>query len=375
MTPSQFPIQASDILVFGFVAHMFSPEDAHNFLALLLRTQDFLRHYRMSFSQGVWFITQNPPFFPPPPPGIPPQNLMLPLDYNVATTQGTVVPQRRWTPADEIDVRRYVESATLQLPVYFVKRNGRDHDLHGDREAPLSGRATTHLRINWPGCSDWKRQIPTRDETHARNPITRARFMKHVATSVDKFLISSPLAMYEEGYKGDPNWRIGIRDITQRHVKIIGAVHVSAGSWMPIVQLTDLCFQAIPIGTPAAVREMPPEVDMLRIIGGLALALFRIPIDHRRTAEYNSNSLGTTGDTSVQTIKLYLWDRWFKHPTSASSVDLDLVHQSRRLQGPTTLLSYPCTLNNTVFASVATASLSFSLDARPYSAPSATVSQ
>jgi hypothetical protein len=209
---------------------MFSPEDAQNFLALLLRTQDFLRHYHMSYSQGVWYIMQNSPYFPPPPPGIPPQNLMLPLDYNVRTSQGTVVPQRRWTPADVIDVRRYVASATLQLPLYFVNRNGgvgfwlpdilqgRDHDLyHGDREAPLGGRATTHLRINvssytcagckdsqpnsstptpsqWPGCGHWKRQVPTRDETHARNPITRARFMRHVATSVDKFFdVSSSL--------------------------------------------------------------------------------------------------------------------------------------------------------------------------------------
>ena len=158
---AKFPIQASDILVSSFIAYMFSPQDAHNFLALLLRTQDFLRHYRISYSQSVWYIMQNPPYFPPPPLGIPPQNLMLPLDYNVCTTQGTVVPQRRWTPADETDVRRYVASAALQLPVYFVNRNGgvgfwlpdilqsRDHDLyHGDREAPLGGRATTHLRIN-----------------------------------------------------------------------------------------------------------------------------------------------------------------------------------------------------------------------------------
>ena len=102
---AKFSIQASDVLVFGFIAYMFSPEDALNFLALLLRTQDFLRHYRMSYSQGVWHIMQNPPFFPPQQPGIPPQNLMLPLDYNVRMAQGTVVPQRRWTPADEIDVR------------------------------------------------------------------------------------------------------------------------------------------------------------------------------------------------------------------------------------------------------------------------------
>lgn len=46
-----------------------------------------------------------------------------------------------------------------------------------------------------------------------------------------------------EGYRGDTNWRIGMHYITQRHVKIIGAVHVSAGSWMPIVQLTEYVFQ------------------------------------------------------------------------------------------------------------------------------------
>ena len=45
------------------------------------------------------------------------------------------------------------------------------------------------------------------------------------------------------GYRGDANWRIGVHDITQRHVKIIGAIHVSAGSWMPIIQLTEYVLQ------------------------------------------------------------------------------------------------------------------------------------
>jgi hypothetical protein len=47
---------------------------------------------------------------------------------------------------------------------------------------------------------------------------------------------------------------------------------------------------------------MPPEVDILRIIGGLALALFRIPIDYRRTAEYNSNPFGVTHNSLHTTI-------------------------------------------------------------------------
>lgn len=65
-----------------------------------------------------------------------------------------------------------------------------------------------------------------------------------------------------------------------------------------------MCFKATPIGTPVEVREMPPEVDILRIIEGGrgVLALFRKPIDHRRTAEYNSNSLGVTHNSLHTTI-------------------------------------------------------------------------
>jgi hypothetical protein len=246
-------IQASDILVDGFIALTFSPEDAQLFFALLLRTRDFLRNYRISYlTEGIWYMMKNPPYFTPLPPGVPTQNVLLPLDFSVTTTQGTVVPQRRWSPADEIDVRRYVESAALQLPIYFVNRNGkvgfwlpdilqgRDQDLlNGHGEAPLGGRSTTHIRLNWPGCDFWKRQIPTRDETHIRNPITCARFMRHVGTSVDKFFNQC----MRDGYVGDPNWRIGMQDITQRHVKIIGTVQVSAGTWMPIIQLTRHVFQ------------------------------------------------------------------------------------------------------------------------------------
>jgi hypothetical protein len=40
----------------------------------------------------------------------------------------------------------------------------------------------------WPGYEDWKRQIPAKDETYGRNPITLARFMKHVGTSVNNFI-------------------------------------------------------------------------------------------------------------------------------------------------------------------------------------------
>jgi protein involved in polysaccharide export with SLBB domain len=77
------------------------------------------------------------------------------------STYGTVVPQKRWTPADEVDVRRHVEGAALELPIFFVNRNGSigfplvdilrgcDRHLHNaDDFATLAGKTTTHVRIN-----------------------------------------------------------------------------------------------------------------------------------------------------------------------------------------------------------------------------------
>jgi len=240
-------LQVTDLFVGGFLAHTFSPQDAYNFFVLLLRTQNFLQQYRVSYShaQGLWYIIQS---VPSPSPRAPSQDVSLPLDFSVKMSQGSVVPQRRWTPADEVDIRRHVEEATLQLPVFFVNRNGgigfslpdilqgRDHDLHHrDSQASLGGRSTTHIRINWPGYAYWRRQIPTRDETYLRNPITVGRFMRHVGTSVNYFMNHCST----NGPGADPRWGIGPHGITQHHVKVIGAVRVSAGSWQPIIQLTE----------------------------------------------------------------------------------------------------------------------------------------
>jgi hypothetical protein len=87
--------------------------------------------------------------------------MQLPLDFSIKLTQGTVLPQRRWTPADEASNRRHVEEATLQLPIFFIHRNGEvgfrlpdilqgdDQDLvNRDTEASLGGVATTHIRID-----------------------------------------------------------------------------------------------------------------------------------------------------------------------------------------------------------------------------------
>ncbi|KAH8984116.1 hypothetical protein EDB92DRAFT_1803359 [Lactarius akahatsu] len=219
---------------------------------LLLRTphsQHFLRYYEIVYHQGAWYITHNANLVQGTSPGVPFQTTPL-LDYSSRATQGTVLPQQRWTPADEVDVRRHVEGADLQLPIYFINRNGSigfplpdilrgcDHDLHNANDfASLGGRTTTHIRINWPGYGCWKRQVATRDGTHARNPITSGRFMKYIGIAVDKFLLVRSSA--HGSVSTEPRWQIGGHGgITQAEVKVIGAIHISAGSWMPIIQLT-----------------------------------------------------------------------------------------------------------------------------------------
>jgi hypothetical protein len=80
-----------------------------------------------------------------------------------------------------------------------------------------------------------------------------ARLMKAVGSSVNNFFrvyahMSNHLPLIDaslqecmaHGYVAtDPRWQIGSGRITQDHVKIIGVTHVSAGSWMPIMQLTN----------------------------------------------------------------------------------------------------------------------------------------
>ncbi|KAI9463697.1 hypothetical protein BJY52DRAFT_931878 [Lactarius psammicola] len=164
--------------------------------------------------------------------------------------RGTVVPQTMWSPHTVTDKRQHVEAALLQRPIFFeggdgrlglsleASAAGRCHGLHNAQEfAPLGLKSTTHIRIVWAGYKDFKRQVQIRDETSVQNPITIARFAHHVGRSVDAFL---------KACEPDPGstdsrrelWRIGQGGIQRSDIIVIGAIHVSAGSWMPILQLS-----------------------------------------------------------------------------------------------------------------------------------------
>jgi len=173
-------------------------------------------------------------------------NLLMVLDYRADLSRGTIVPQVPWFPQTPRDVRKYVTDASLRLPIFLRQDDGTigmslSDVVHGnfrrltDSVQPVNvgGRTSVHIRMNWPGYTEWKRQFQTRDETPNRNPITFEKFVRHIGRSVDKFMSG----VVSEVHQGDPRWRIGYNGITRNDIILVGVVHVSSGSWMPILQL------------------------------------------------------------------------------------------------------------------------------------------
>jgi hypothetical protein len=146
-----------------FIARTFSARDARIYFTSFFRTRDFLQDYRISYSRGAWRITENQhaPFARWPLSRSPIQDSPQPVDFDVRETQGTVVPQRRWTAAPQVMYRRHVRDDVLQLPIFFAQRNGevgfslsdilqgRDSSLYnGDKEASLGELTTIFIRIS-----------------------------------------------------------------------------------------------------------------------------------------------------------------------------------------------------------------------------------
>ncbi|KAI0249605.1 hypothetical protein BJV78DRAFT_1129465 [Lactifluus subvellereus] len=153
---------------------------------------------------------------------------------------GTVVPQFIWRLPNPSDAQRYAHSS-LNMPIFFVRRNRVNLGLHlimataGDctvllgayNAAPVGDCSTTYVRIKWPGYDDWSKQIMTRDRTSSHSTITLEKLAKRVANAVCHFLDCR-----------DPAWQVGgTNGIKKDHVILIGLVHVSQGSWQPILQL------------------------------------------------------------------------------------------------------------------------------------------
>ena len=91
----------------------------------------------------------------------------------------------------------------------------------------------------------------TRDQTPAHNTIPIEALAARVARAVCRFLqVSSPVRVSflfpvrlrpkqeRAGHDASPNWWIGGRGgITERDIILVGLIHVTQGSWQPILQL------------------------------------------------------------------------------------------------------------------------------------------
>jgi hypothetical protein len=84
----------------------------------------------------------------------------------------------------------------------------------------------------------FKRQVQILDESPAKNPITIGKFAHHIGRSIEAFLRN--LTPNQTRRAEFDRWTIGQGGINPIDIKIIGIIHVSAGSWMPILQLYDV---------------------------------------------------------------------------------------------------------------------------------------
>ncbi|KAI9465594.1 hypothetical protein BJY52DRAFT_594062 [Lactarius psammicola] len=247
------------LLIDGYISQTFQSQAAEQYFLNLLKSTSIPPHATLSYTgkgDPFFFVHSVPPHISarfPNPPG------HWLLDRGIVD-RGTVVPQKMWTPRSVGDIRQHVARANLQMPVFFEDKEGGlglslgaliDGQCHLLRDAnysaPLGQRTTTHIRIIWPGYKAFKRQIPTRDESKARNPITMAKFVGQVGRTVNAFLRVCDLDQeldFQAKKVGDQRklWRIGSDGIQRSDIIIIGAVHVSAGSWMPIMQVNRYIF-------------------------------------------------------------------------------------------------------------------------------------
>jgi hypothetical protein len=205
------------LLIDGYIAHMFDPRGAEQYHVVLLRREP-------RFIQ--WYTSDTGPpdiFFASPPPGQDTNQHDWAIDYVVRDT-GSVIPQQIWHPRKPADAQRYVYHEQLRPPIFFVHRNGADlgiplteaaagncmHLRGADQVASIGTSTHTQIRINvspirtllcgtltirmcpsqWCGYQylEWSDQIMTQKQPPARETISLEKFAKYIAGKVLKFM-------------------------------------------------------------------------------------------------------------------------------------------------------------------------------------------
>ncbi|KAH9177599.1 hypothetical protein EDB89DRAFT_1902230 [Lactarius sanguifluus] len=228
LDPSSYlPLHAMNdvqtLLVDGYISRTFRSQVAEQYFLNLLKSSFIPPHTVLSYAgrEGYFFFLHFVPSHIPVQHSGPPSCCWL-LDRGI-TDRRTVVPQKMWSPHSVPDRIRHVVAAQLQMPVFLRAKAG--------TLAFLLQHPPT-----WPGYKEFKRQVLTREHTSTRNPISMAGFARQIGRTVDTFLQVCELDPESDDGQRDL-WRIWRGGIRGSDIVIIGAVQVSAGSWMPIIQL------------------------------------------------------------------------------------------------------------------------------------------
>lgn len=295
LTPE--PLQM-DLLVDGNLAQMFHPEGAASYFARLLRVD--ARSLRPTISHEwphAFFITGHAVNAPPSIliNGVP----AWLLDYAIRQV-GTIVPQRIWSPSDPqryVNVSlnmpiffAHRDRVNLGLPLLTAAAGHCTTLLGAGTTTPVGDCSTMYIRMNVSIHSSSEKLAHLVEIMRSRAPLV-ARLQRVEYTDYDQGSDSSsqhdppreirkaprqcgeqvhgckplpptswefsssfknppflmPNIFSESNWCGlqdaqrlqghDPSWWIGNGGITKDQVILIGAVHVSQGSWQPILQL------------------------------------------------------------------------------------------------------------------------------------------
>lgn len=163
--PNGYPNQPYTPIPFvrseGFLTRMFGRRDAAFFIESLLKVP--ARDVYLVGNVPGWhtaLMVQRPSTRDARVDAIDANNQHLWLLDIIPPPMYQVVPQQIWTPPNQSDWRRYVEQASLRMPVFFIQNDGAiglplARALAGDRaslrgadmSAPLGGGHSTQIRI------------------------------------------------------------------------------------------------------------------------------------------------------------------------------------------------------------------------------------
>ncbi|KAI0060993.1 hypothetical protein BV25DRAFT_821259 [Artomyces pyxidatus] len=228
----------------GYISNMFGPNGAEFYFSCLLKVpaRSLNAVNNIHNWPGAYFVTHAPSPNPQPQAVIQQQYLFL-LDYAVMSGLGTVVPQTIWIPSTQQDWVRHVRDAILEMPIFFVHNDGalgisvvnasagNSLTLRGINNELRIGpsRTQAQLRMNWPGYPEQSRRISMHQP-----PLTLFKWVRHIGRAVDAAL-QEYSTLHNQSY---PQWAVHAGGITRNEVLIIGVIQVSAGSWMPILQIS-----------------------------------------------------------------------------------------------------------------------------------------